>query len=259
MAPAFDYRRQAALGLQHIFERGLTHRDIKPSNLLIVPPEIPEEAESAGARSGGRSPFRALGNTQDPRPGAGAAAIVQQRFRDELDEKRLRAGHRRVCCSRAGDEPARSRHSSRLVQPRLHSVRNVNRTNAVPETWARSRRCWRIRHKSRRRWTRCGPTCPLTCPQLLINSLPRGPRSATKSRWKSRRPSAKSFPDWIVAGCRGTGRRRRCQSKRRGGKPPPRDFVFSWNSQPVVYGSVIVFALVVFFLLLYFSSGGRGR
>jgi serine/threonine-protein kinase len=33
---ACDYVRQAALGLQHISERGLVHRDIKPSNLLLA-------------------------------------------------------------------------------------------------------------------------------------------------------------------------------------------------------------------------------
>lgn len=33
---AREYVRQAALGLQHIHERGLIHRDIKPSNLMLV-------------------------------------------------------------------------------------------------------------------------------------------------------------------------------------------------------------------------------
>jgi serine/threonine-protein kinase len=33
---ACDYVRQAALGLQHAFERGLVHRDIKPSNLMVT-------------------------------------------------------------------------------------------------------------------------------------------------------------------------------------------------------------------------------
>jgi hypothetical protein len=32
-----DYVRQAALGLQHAFERGLVHRDIKPHNLMVTP------------------------------------------------------------------------------------------------------------------------------------------------------------------------------------------------------------------------------
>jgi serine/threonine-protein kinase len=36
VAIACDYMGQAALGLQHAFERGLVHRDIKPSNLLVA-------------------------------------------------------------------------------------------------------------------------------------------------------------------------------------------------------------------------------
>lgn len=36
IAQAIDYARQAALGLQHVHEKGLVHRDVKPSNLLLV-------------------------------------------------------------------------------------------------------------------------------------------------------------------------------------------------------------------------------
>lgn len=34
---ACDYARQAALGLQHAFGRGMVHRDIKPQNLILTP------------------------------------------------------------------------------------------------------------------------------------------------------------------------------------------------------------------------------
>jgi serine/threonine protein kinase len=37
VARACDYVRQAALGLQHAFERGMVHRDVKPQNLMRTP------------------------------------------------------------------------------------------------------------------------------------------------------------------------------------------------------------------------------
>ncbi len=42
-----DYLRQAALGLQHAFERGLVHRDIKPGNLIVSPPPQMEASISS--------------------------------------------------------------------------------------------------------------------------------------------------------------------------------------------------------------------
>src|SRR5262249_38451828 len=33
---ACDYIRQAAAGLEHVFEKGMVHRDIKPANLILT-------------------------------------------------------------------------------------------------------------------------------------------------------------------------------------------------------------------------------
>jgi serine/threonine protein kinase len=46
---ACDYIRQAALGLQHMYDSGLVHRDIKPSNLMVKPTDDPGET-TRGAR-----------------------------------------------------------------------------------------------------------------------------------------------------------------------------------------------------------------
>jgi tRNA A-37 threonylcarbamoyl transferase component Bud32 len=37
VANACNYAHQAALGLHHAFEKGMTHRDVKPSNLMLTP------------------------------------------------------------------------------------------------------------------------------------------------------------------------------------------------------------------------------
>ncbi len=42
---ACDYVRQAALGLQHAFERGIIHRDLKPQNLMLVRPADAPQGE----------------------------------------------------------------------------------------------------------------------------------------------------------------------------------------------------------------------
>src|SRR5262245_5301065 len=44
-----EYIRQAALGLQHAFERGLVHRDIKPHNLMVTPSPL-APAPTSGLR-----------------------------------------------------------------------------------------------------------------------------------------------------------------------------------------------------------------
>lgn len=45
---ACEYIRQAALGLQHAFERGLVHRDIKPANLLVARGIASDRRRSSG-------------------------------------------------------------------------------------------------------------------------------------------------------------------------------------------------------------------
>ncbi|MBI2804987.1 MAG: protein kinase [Planctomycetes bacterium] len=45
---ACEYIRQAALGLQHAFERGLVHRDIKPANLLMSQAIASDRRRSSG-------------------------------------------------------------------------------------------------------------------------------------------------------------------------------------------------------------------
>ncbi len=45
---ACEYIRQAALGLQHAFERGLVHRDIKPANLLVTRAVSSDRRRSSG-------------------------------------------------------------------------------------------------------------------------------------------------------------------------------------------------------------------
>ncbi len=45
------YVRQAALGLQHAFERGLVHRDVKPHNLMVTPSPFDPAAEGGPRRA----------------------------------------------------------------------------------------------------------------------------------------------------------------------------------------------------------------
>lgn len=61
---ACESMRQAALGIQHAFERGVIHRDIKPSNIMlswtslpVSPPPSRAVEEESRAQWGGNSPI----------------------------------------------------------------------------------------------------------------------------------------------------------------------------------------------------------
>ncbi|MGE3808074.1 MAG: serine/threonine-protein kinase, partial [Gemmataceae bacterium] len=76
---AVEYTRQAALGLQHAFERGLVHRDIKPANLLITPPPARTDR---GIRWGGQLKILDMG----------LARLNENRSEDELASRLTQEG-----------------------------------------------------------------------------------------------------------------------------------------------------------------------
>jgi serine/threonine protein kinase len=60
VADACEAVRQAALGLQHAFERGLVHRDIKPSNLMLARGGLVRLLDLGLARASGDAPSETL-------------------------------------------------------------------------------------------------------------------------------------------------------------------------------------------------------
>src|SRR5439155_26984166 len=60
VAQACAYVRQAALGLQHAFERGFVHRDIKPSNLMVISGQWSVASQGSPAVNQEKEPARPL-------------------------------------------------------------------------------------------------------------------------------------------------------------------------------------------------------
>jgi serine/threonine protein kinase len=79
-AQACEYIRQAAVGLQHAFEKGVVHRDIKPSNLLMAStssgPQI-KILDFGLARFGSEIPGRAKQLKQSAASTTGSARLTQ--------------------------------------------------------------------------------------------------------------------------------------------------------------------------------------
>src|SRR5262245_45095285 len=73
---ACDYVRQAALGLQHAFERGLVHRDIKPSNLLVTR-SAPKSSAGSGSGPGPVVKILDMGLARLQGPDGHAATLTQ--------------------------------------------------------------------------------------------------------------------------------------------------------------------------------------
>ena len=117
---ACDYCRQAALGLQHAYERGLVHRDIKPHNLLLTPGGVVKILDMGLARLDRRR---------------------RRRGEQHHDAGGGRHGHARLHRPGTGDGLARRGHPGRPLQPRLYAVLPADGPGALSGRRRRCRSC----------------------------------------------------------------------------------------------------------------------
>ena len=111
VAEACDYVRQAALGLQHAFEKGLIHRDIKPANLLVDKAGVVKISDLG------------LVLLEDPDP-ADSVEADHQGGADGRDARLRGPG--------AGPQPAGGRRPGRHLRARLHVLLPAHRRAPVP-------------------------------------------------------------------------------------------------------------------------------
>jgi serine/threonine protein kinase len=255
LAPACDYMRQAALGLQHIFDRGLIHRDIKPSNLLIVPPERLEGDDSSGAVAAGEARFGRWGTLKILDLGL----VLLPSYGNDSGTNLTKKGFALGTVEYVAPEQVMNPHEVD-IRADLYSLGCTLYEMLTGQTPFPNMGPVKtlLAHQTQTPTPvdQLRPDLPTDLAAVVQKLLIKAPEKRYQrpaevaqalgqivARLDSRRLSWDWSPPPVP-------------KHERGGKPPPREFVFSWNSKAAVYAGVIVLALVALFLLVHFSSGG---